>query len=316
MVSKRVRTSAQSSVEAVARKSLPKSTRPQSSSRREQTDQRSVEEKIGKQLDAFPDKIDRNDWPYRPTLQALPDEMMHCGLVPAILDQGREGACTGFALAAVINYLLHQRKIKKFVSPRMLYELARRYDEWPGQDYVGSSARGAMKAWERHGVCTQTLWPDDAHGAEHFDQACANEAIQIPGGAYYRVDFRQVRHVHAALHEIGIVYVTLMVHAGWAEPGPSTVTLKSGLRGKSEKIILPVIERKGHADGGHAVALIGYTAQGFTVLPTTTTAQCACWRNMPIRHMPNLAARVCKTGSCIWWRTARVRYSPRMPSQH
>lgn len=35
----------------------------------------------------------------------------------------------------------------------MLYELARRYDEWPGEGYEGSSARGAMKGWVRHGVC-------------------------------------------------------------------------------------------------------------------------------------------------------------------
>ncbi|MES2536493.1 MAG: C1 family peptidase [Pseudomonadota bacterium] len=265
MVSKRVRSKAKPSVETVARKSAPKTTRPESPSRRDLPDERSTEEKIGKTLDAYPDKIDLDDWPYRPTLQALPDEIINCALVPAILDQGTEGACTGFALAAVVNYLLHQRKIKRLVSPRMLYELARRYDEWPGEDYSGSSARGAMKAWQRHGVATQGYWPDHVHGAGHFDQTCADDAIKTPGGAYYRVDFRQVRHVHAALKEVGIVYVTLMVHAGWSQPGPATVTLKSGIGGKSAKMTLPVIQRKGNADGGHAIALTGYTGQGFIV---------------------------------------------------
>ena len=75
----------------------------------------------------------------------------------------------------------------------------------------GSSARGAMKGWERHGVCTRTRWPDDLHGAKRFDQTRADEAVLTPGGAYYRVDFRQVRDVHAAIHEVGIVYATLMV---------------------------------------------------------------------------------------------------------
>ena len=41
------------------------------------------------------------------------------------------------------------------VSPRMLYEMARRYDEWPGEEYSGSSARGAMKGWHKHGVCSR-----------------------------------------------------------------------------------------------------------------------------------------------------------------
>ena len=47
----------------------------------------------------------------------------------------------------------------------MLYELARRYDEWPGENYAGSSARGAMKGWHKHGVCAETMWP--SHATEH-----------------------------------------------------------------------------------------------------------------------------------------------------
>jgi hypothetical protein len=234
-------------------------------SARKKPDEQSVEKKIGRTLDAFPDKIDFRDWEYLPTLRALPDEIINIHAVPTILNQGTEGACTGFALAAVINFLLHQRKLKRRISPRMIYELARRYDEWPGENYSGSSARGAMKGWERHGVCTQELWPDHLHGAHNFDQKRADQATLTPGGAYYRVDFRQVRHVHAALHEVGIVYATLMVHAGWGQPGPSTVLLKTEANNKSKKITIPVIERKGSADGGHAVALVGYTSQGFIV---------------------------------------------------
>lgn len=265
MVKKRVPTKVPQSVASVAKESTPKTTRPESESRREKPDERSVAKKISRTLDAFPDKIDLKDWEYLPTLRALPDEIVNIHAVPTILNQGTEGACTGFALAAVINFLLHQRKLKRRISPRMLYELARRYDEWPGENYSGSSARGAMKGWERHGVCTEKLWPHDLHGANNFDQERADEATLTPGGAYYRVDFRQVRHVHAAIHEVGIVYATLMVHAGWGQPGPSTVSLKTGVGSKVQKIKIPVIQRKGNADGGHAIALVGYTSQGFII---------------------------------------------------
>lgn len=247
-------------VKEVARESDPKTTRADSASRREEPDERSVEEKIGKKLDACPDRIDLRDWEYRPTLQALPEEIANHLSVPQILDQKKEGACTGFALAAVINYLLHQRGSARRISPRMLYELARRYDEWPGERYDGSSARGAMKGWERHGVCAKALWPSNLHGAKHFDQARADDALGTPGGAYYRVDFRQIRHIHAAIHEVGAVYATLMVHAGWGSPGPKETQLKTMPGAK-----LPVIERLGKADGGHAIALVGYTAQGFII---------------------------------------------------
>lgn len=253
------------SARAVAKESEPKTTRPEAPSRRREPQPEAVEQKIGKKLDAFPDKIDIKDWQYLPALRALPDELVNCSRVPEILDQGTEGACTGFALAAVINYLLSQRKLKRRVSPRMIYELARRYDEWPGESYEGSSARGAMKGWERHGVCTRSRWPDELHGPHNFNQELADEGRLTPGGAYYRVDFRQVRHVHAAINEVGIVYATLMVHAGWGRPGPTEVVVKDGSGARAKNLILPVIQRLGNADGGHAVALVGYTHQGFVV---------------------------------------------------
>ena len=135
-------------------------------------------------LDAFPDRIDLRDWPYQPTLSGLPDILANCSEVPVILDQGKEGACTGFALSAVINYLLGQRGIKRVVSPRMLYEMARCYDEWPGENYDGSSARGAMKGWARHGVCEQKLWTDRMRGRGYLDSRIGEAALANPAGAY------------------------------------------------------------------------------------------------------------------------------------
>jgi len=212
-------------------------------------------------LDAFPDRIDIRDWSYTPTLLALADTLVNCSKVPTILDQGSEGACTGFALSGVINYLLAQRRVKRVVSSRMLYEMARCYDEWPGENYEGSSARGAMKGWNRHGVCERKLWPDDAHGRGHLDLAISQAALATPAGAYCRVKHREVRDVHAALTEVGAVYCTLMVHDGWDEPGKVVVKVPDGTGTRS----LPVIARKGRASDGHAVALVGYTRDGFVV---------------------------------------------------
>ncbi len=150
-------------------------------------------------LDAVPDRVDVRDWRYRPHLQSLPDELVCCDDVPRVLDQGADGACTGFALAAVINLHLARRNRKCLVSPRMLYEMARRYDEWPGDDYEGSSARGAIKGWLAHGVCEESAWPNDRRGLEHFTRDVARRAAANPGGAYYRVKHREIRDMHAAL---------------------------------------------------------------------------------------------------------------------
>lgn len=214
-----------------------------------------------RKLDAFPDRIDLRDWYYQPTLGALPDTLVNSGQVPLILDQGQEGACTGFALAAVINYLLAQRGARRVVSPRMLYEMARCYDEWPGEDYEGASARGAIKGWSRHGVCERALWADGLAGRRHLDARIGRAALDHPAGAYYRIKQKEIRDIHAALAEVGMVYCTIMVHDGWDEPGPATVTVQDGAR----KRRLPVIQRRGRAESGHAIALAGYTRDGFIV---------------------------------------------------
>lgn len=213
--------------------------------------------------DAQPDRIDIRDWFYTPTLAPLPDELINCGRVPAILDQGSEGACTGFALAAVINFHLAERKLERLVSPQMLYTMARRYDEWPGEDYEGSSARGAMKGWVAHGVCEHDSWT--TLSARALTQKLAKEAARTPGGAYYRVSHRNIRDLHAALAETGILYMTLMVHSGWDKPGPRTRSIQFTQKGKQRTLKLPVIRRRGRAEDGHAVAIVGYTAEGFII---------------------------------------------------
>ncbi|HKX62719.1 MAG TPA: hypothetical protein VJS65_12755, partial [Verrucomicrobiae bacterium] len=127
------------------------------------------------QLDAHPDTVDFRDKMYVPTLVEVPTRITlaeykasHRSGSPLILNQGKEGACTGFGLAAVANYLLQRRQVvpdSNPVSARMLYEMARRYDEWPGEKYSGSSARGAMKGWHKHGVCAGATWPYNANNA-------------------------------------------------------------------------------------------------------------------------------------------------------
>src|SRR2546430_1533118 len=124
-----------------------------------------------KTLDARPDTVDFRDLMYVPTLVEVPvaktvDDYQAKADDSPILDQGKEGTCTGFGLAAVANYLLRTRSDRldtTQVSPWMLYIMARRYDEYAGEDYSGSSARGAMKGWFNHGACSVELWSDEVN---------------------------------------------------------------------------------------------------------------------------------------------------------
>jgi len=106
-------------------------------------------------LDARPDRPDLRDRIYQPPLRSLPPQYPSPEFIRKhlaaytkaglILDQGQEGACTGFGLGGMINYLLYRQAVgagaslPSRVSTRMLYHLARKYDEWSGEDYEGSS---------------------------------------------------------------------------------------------------------------------------------------------------------------------------------
>ena len=79
-------------------------------------------------LDVVRDAVDFRDLIYRPALIKLQPQRLPDPEFVTVLNQGREGACTGFGLAAVINYLLRTRGAgaDERVSPRMLFEMAKR----------------------------------------------------------------------------------------------------------------------------------------------------------------------------------------------
>ncbi len=194
---------------------------------------------------ATPDVPDLRDWIYRPRLQRLPPRLDPPeGLT--IMNQHGSSACTGFSLAAAINLQYARMGESLRVSPRMLYEMAKRYDEWPGEHYDGSSLRGAIKGWVNMGVCREALWPFRVGSAGRLTVRRAKDARNHTVGAYYRLQ-PEVSHYHAALNEAGAVVVTAQVHKGWDEP-------RDG-----------VIEAGGEPDGGHAFVLVGYDERGFRV---------------------------------------------------
>ncbi|KLU07491.1 hypothetical protein RISK_000569 [Rhodopirellula islandica] len=231
-------------------------------------------------LDARPDRIDHRDRPYQPPLISLPsrwpterDIALALPYFSALVDdQGTEGACTGFGLAAVINFVIWRdtvlrlprsdrgllaidldQAISPAVSPYQLYHLARTYDEWEGEDYEGSSCRGAVKGYHKHGACLKSLWPEKKPPTGEARSLWQADAASRPLGAYYRIDRLSINDLQAAIYEVGAVYASAKVHGGWK------------LSSSPDK--LPVIRRAPMAPhiGAHSFAIIGYESRGFIV---------------------------------------------------
>lgn len=193
------------------------------------------------------DYPDSRDWIYRPALIQLEAEVPSYKDVD-ILNQRNEGACTGFALAAAINLLNRRSRNPLLVSERMLYEMAKRHDEWAGEDYDGSSLRGAIHGFKGMGVCSQELWPYVSTRAGRGDLTIerAKAARENTLGAYYRLR-PVISDYHAALMEAGAIVVSARYHSGWDKP----------VNGR--------IEKKESQGGGHAFAITGYNQSGFWV---------------------------------------------------
>jgi hypothetical protein len=212
-------------------------------------------------LTALPDMPDLRDRIYEPTLRTLTpsyDLMVPNGF--EVGNQGDSQACTGFSLAHVLD-ALHLRSQDKIApsSQMMLYHMAKLNDEWDGTGYEGSSIRGALKGLARHGVCARALAAFDPVALTWEPSVVqSKDARNTRLGAYYRLR-PEINDYHAAINEVGAIYVSAIIHKGWSKPKKSN---DPKLNGRKAINFSP----EASSIGGHAFAIVGYDAEGFIVL--------------------------------------------------
>lgn len=176
--------------------------------------------------------------------------------------------CTGFALAAIVDYHLRTRigrtrweeatpevRREVSVSRRMLYEMAQVYDQ---RDYdEGSTMRGALKGWSRHGVASEAMWPyepGDEHGQKHGSLTVprALDAVARPGGRYLRIHRTDSEAMRDALVRGFPLFASAQTHVGWFDlylPGRERIE-----RDPADPLL-----------GGHAFVICGFDDIGWLV---------------------------------------------------
>ncbi|SSW69528.1 hypothetical protein [Achromobacter agilis] len=218
---------------------------------------------------AKPDAFDARDIAFHPNISVTPKTEMIPAMGLTVKHQGETSACTGFALSTIVEYLLRrsEREPRPAISPFMLYSMARRYDEFPGSvDDNGSSLRGALKGWFKHGACAQALFPElemPAAASETADDWWL-DAVKRPLGAYYRVDTRSIVEMHAALNEVGILYASAGCHSGWDAGHGITPRTAPATPVAQPFWIIPANDQESAMDG-HAFVIVGYTQDGFLI---------------------------------------------------
>lgn len=210
-------------------------------------------------VNVLPDPFDERDLEYRPRLQSLPNKLNNRRNVTILKQKG--SSCVGHALAAMINTILAHApdppKEPVRVSPYMLYWFARRYDEFEGEEDIGSSLRGGLKGWFNHGCAVEAEWPKLESLRDLDDPKFQEHCSERPLGAFYRVNPFRLDDMQSAISELNVIVASAAIHNGWEEPTP----LKKG--NETVHTILPPVNPK--ALGGHAFALVGYNEAGFLV---------------------------------------------------
>ncbi len=107
------------------------------------------------------DKFDDRDYlmrAYLPVIK-LPQKIDYTQKMSPVRDQGDEGVCVGFAVAAGMKEyqerLDYQKSVK--LSPRFVYGESKKIDGMP--DDEEGTIRAAMKVLKGSGVCQERFWP-------------------------------------------------------------------------------------------------------------------------------------------------------------
>lgn len=207
----------------------------------------------------LPDPFDERDLEYRPRLQLLPS-MLDRRKKAVVLEQ-KGSSCVGHALASMINTVLaHAPKAParpSRVSPYMLYWLARRYDEFEGEDDIGSSLRGGLKGWYHHGCALEKEWLTLDTIRDLDERRFREHCAERPLGAFYRVNAFRLDDMQSAINELNVIVASAAIHDGWSEPKP--------LRKRGRSLYAIVRPINPVSLGGHAFALVGYNEVGFLV---------------------------------------------------
>jgi C1A family cysteine protease len=196
------------------------------------------------------DPYDGRDWGFKATSDdPLPKAVDNRKHISSIKNQGAEGSCVGFAVAKGIETVLGKAAGRfKNLSERWAYEKAKIYDEWPGNNYEGSSVRGGLKAAHKEGVCLEQFWRYIPNQKGRPTPKAKTSAAEHKVLSYERV--KGIDNIKRAIYENEIVVGASLIHEGWFSPRRNgVIPLRSNFR------VL----------GGHAFALVGYGGRGFWV---------------------------------------------------
>ncbi len=175
------------------------------------------------------------------------------------LDQGREGACVGFALSHELAALPKKVKGVDDATALGIYRQAQLIDEWAGESYFGTSVLAGAKIVHAEGHWQEYRW---AFSLEDALLAVAYEGPVVLGVNWYEGMYRpddkgylQVTGAAVGGHAICMIGVhagakrVVLANSwgpGWGRGGRAYLSFDSleRLLGEGGECLVPVVRRK------------------------------------------------------------------------
>ena len=201
----------------------------------------------GKVLDVPETPIDKRDWELREEMLASSEsvnsnEFSRRNKTPEVKNQGNIGSCVGHSGRVVYGDTIDFQE--KEPSAMWIYKKGKIHDPFKGEDYSGTTIKGACRGLIKEGCCEEKYWPyQDSEDTEMLDGAKEN-AIQYKIKAYYVIP----KHQH------DLIKKALLKETLWTSFKVNTQFYYTGKNGivDTEKYL------KSKPAGGHAVAMTGW----------------------------------------------------------
>lgn len=197
----------------------------------------------------LPDEPNEQDLLKSVTKEADITEFSLFNHLPPVMQQGRIGACTGYAAACMMYNVLHRRSAKYafLPSPLYIYAQGRVRGGWPAAD-KGAYLRDTMKVLHKDGLLPSELW-ERKKWADIPDSTALFQASMYKIKGYERIlvgDDAPETMASVLQHEKLPLVIGVKVFTDW-----HTNSVRA-----SGAIPMP----KGAPAGGHAMCLYGYDA--------------------------------------------------------
>jgi len=167
---------------------------------------------------------------------------------PKVLDQGKVGACTGYAsvYAYYILTCIRNDKYALLANPLYTYALARTYSGWPDED-KGAYLRSAVKSMTKDGLIPKHGWVDDWRELPTAAVIRTTRSSALRGYERIAVNSLAPQYMMNLISEENLpILIGVAVFSNWS----SKKTYNTG------EIAMP--GAKDTHRGGHAMCLYGY----------------------------------------------------------